>query len=555
MLYDLERLRRTITMTLVFRTIASRLAIFSVCATALLLAAPARAYSVLSHEEVVDMAWKSNIVPMLKQRFPGITDDEIREAHGYAYGGSVIQDLGYYPFGSHYFSDLLHYVRPQEFVDALIRDSTTPDEYAFALGGLAHYCGDTVGHPAINIVTSEENPPLSHRFGGVVTYAEDPTAHLRTEFGFDVVEVAQGHYSQENYRDFIGFQVSKPLMERAFQETYGIPMNSVLTHEDLAIGSYRRAVSSLIPRMTRLAFVSYKDQIEQAAPGTAKKKFLYRLNQTEFKKEFGNDYYRVGFWGHVVSFILRVLPKVGPFKALKVTLPNSQEQDTYIRSMNATVDQYRLYLGEIHAAPAPLPLPAEQAVADARKAADVAGRNADTAKRVAAGEQDPAQKAQLEKSAAAVAHTAEKADVAADRTEKKAAAAQAAGVGGAPVSANAIPAGTPIHPPSVPVLKELDLDTGDPSSVGEYALADQTYAKLLDQLVKPAKGAASAVSVDPAVAADIEKFFAHRVASSKPAPLKQSGKKAAAQVEKVEADLIVLKTLPPTAVVGAPIQH
>ncbi len=338
-------------MTLVFRPIAICLATFAVCATSLLLPPPAHAYSVLSHEEVVDMAWKTNIVPMLKQRFPGITDDDIREAHAYAYGGSVIQDIGYYPFGSHYFSDLLHYVRPQEFVEALIRDSTTPDEYAFALGALAHYCGDTIGHPAVNLVTSEENPPLRTRFGHIVTYAEDPTAHIRTEFGFDVVEVAQGHYSQENYRDFIGFQVAKPLMERAFQETYGLPMNSVMTHEDLAISTYRRAVSSLIPKMTRLAFVSYKDQIQQATPGIDKKKFLYRLNQTEFKKDFGNDYYRVGFWGRVASFFLRIVPKVGPFKALKVTLPNSQEQDTYIKSVNATVDQYRLYLGAIQAAP------------------------------------------------------------------------------------------------------------------------------------------------------------------------------------------------------------
>jgi hypothetical protein len=159
---------------------AIRLAVVFACTVSLLSPTPARAYSVLSHEEVVDMAWKTNIVPLLKQRFPGITEDDIRQAHAYAYGGSVIQDLGYYPFGSHYFSDLLHYVRPQEFVETLIRDSTTPDEYAFALGALAHYCGDTIGHPAVNIITAQENPPLQHRFGRLVTYGEDPTAHIRT---------------------------------------------------------------------------------------------------------------------------------------------------------------------------------------------------------------------------------------------------------------------------------------------------------------------------------------------------------------------------------------
>jgi hypothetical protein len=143
----------------------------------LLAARTADAYSVLSHEEVVDMAWKDQIVPMLKARYPAITADDLRVAHAYAYGGSVIQDIGYYPFGSHYFSDLLHYVRPNEFVIALIRDSKTPDEYAFALGALAHFCGDTIGHPTINQITSEEYPPLRRRFGQSVTYAENPTAH------------------------------------------------------------------------------------------------------------------------------------------------------------------------------------------------------------------------------------------------------------------------------------------------------------------------------------------------------------------------------------------
>ena len=526
---------------MLLRCSAIRLAAFMACALSLLSPPPACAYSVLSHEEVVDMAWKTNIVPLLKQRFPGMTEDDIRQAHAYAYGGSVIQDLGYYPFGSHYFSDLLHYVRPQEFVEALIRDSTTPNEYAFALGALAHYCGDTIGHPAVNIITAEENPPLEHLFGRIVTYGEDPTAHLRTEFGFDVVEVAQGHYSQENYRDFIGFQVAKPLLDRAFQETYGIPISSVLTHEDLAIGTYRRAVSSLIPKMTRLAFVSYKKDIQQAAPGMAKKKFLYRLNQTEFKKDFGNEYYRVGFWGHVGTFFLKIIPKVGPFKALKVTLPDPHEQDTYIKSINATVDKYRLYLAEVHADPAPLPPPDSKDAADARKAADRVAKDAAAAQRLAASAEDPAEKASLEKAAATVAKSSEKADAAADRTAAK--VDKTFDAGGVPVSANAMPDGTPIQPPTTPQLAELDLDTGQPSSVGEYALADQTYAKLLHQLIKPGP----LTPIEPDLDAAVQHFYAHRVASTAPAPPKKLAARVAAQEAQVQADLAVLKAMPRAA--------
>ena len=235
---------------------------------------PAGAYSVLSHEEVVDLAWLPHIVPLLRARYPGLTDDDLRQAHAYAYGGSVIQDIGYYPFGNHEFSDLLHYVRTGDFVQALLRDAANANEYAFALGALAHYCGDVDGHPLINQVTADEYPKLRRQFGPVVTYGENPIAHLRTEFGFDVVEVAHGRYSQENYRDFIGFQVSKELLEKAFLETYGVPVSSILKHEDLAIGSYRRSVSSLIPKMTAIALVSYKDQIEKENPGFDHKKFV-----------------------------------------------------------------------------------------------------------------------------------------------------------------------------------------------------------------------------------------------------------------------------------------
>ncbi|MEO6829561.1 MAG: zinc dependent phospholipase C family protein, partial [Acidobacteriaceae bacterium] len=114
------------------------------------------AYSVLSHEETVDMAWKHHIVPLLQERYPSATADELRVAHSYAYGGCIIQDLGYYPFGSHQFSDLLHYVRTGVFINNLLKDSSSLNEYAFSLGALAHYYGDTTGHPAVGTATARE---------------------------------------------------------------------------------------------------------------------------------------------------------------------------------------------------------------------------------------------------------------------------------------------------------------------------------------------------------------------------------------------------------------
>lgn len=307
----------------------------------------AGAYSVLSHEEVVDMAWLPHIVPLLRARFPDMTDDQLREAHAYAYGGSVIQDIGYYPFGSHDFSDILHYVRTGDFVSTLIRDSDSIDEYAFALGALAHYCGDVNGHPVINHVTSDEYPKLAHRFGPIVTYGENPIAHLRTEFGFDVVEVAHGRYSQENYRDFIGFQVSKELLNRAFQETYGLPVDAILTHEDLAIGTYRRSVSILIPKMTAVALIAYKDDIEKEAPGFDHRKFVYRLERTEYEKQYGKQYANPGLGSRVLARLIEILPKIGPLRAFQLQVPTPSEQDLYLKSINATVDNYDAYLKEM----------------------------------------------------------------------------------------------------------------------------------------------------------------------------------------------------------------
>ena len=393
----------------------------------------ASGYAVLSHEEVVDMAWIGQLLPLLNQRFPGLTADQIKEAHAYAYGGSVIHDIGYYPFGDKQFSDLLHYVRTGDFVSALLRDASTADELAFALGALAHYYGDTIGHPVVNVVTGEEYPQLRSRFGRLVTYGDNQTAHLRTEFGFDVVEVAHGNYSQENYRDFIGFQVASPLLERAFLETYGLQLRDVMKHEDLAIGTYRYSVSTLIPRMTHVAVLSYHDQIASATPGFDKHKFVYRIRRTEFEKEYGKQYQHPSAGVRTMAFIVRFLPKIGPLRALQLKLPNSDEQTQYLHSMNATEDAYRKTI-----------LALMPAVADP------------------------------------------------------------------------------------PVLADVDFDTGVPTAEGEYALADRSYAYLVQQLAQ------SKTQPPQLLLSNIEVFYANPGAAD-------ATKKDAVKWDKLQAALTTLR--------------
>jgi len=302
---------------------------------------------VLTHEEIVDLLWTDEIRPLLLKRFPTLTEEQLKEAHGYAYGGAVIQDLGYYPFGSVEFSNLVHYVRSGDFVRELILQSQDADEYAFALGALAHYASDIAGHPAVNAAVAIQYPKLRAKYGNSVKYAEDHTAHLKTEFGFDMVQVAKNRYASQQYHDFIGFQVSKPLLERTFPIVYGVELKDVLSHEDLAIGSYRFAVSRMIPQMTQIALRTHKKDMMKETPDFAKKKFLYRLSRSDYEKEWGKDYTKPDFGTRFWSIVLRFMPKIGPFKALAFNNPTPQTEDLYFKSINTTVDQYRAYLEQV----------------------------------------------------------------------------------------------------------------------------------------------------------------------------------------------------------------
>jgi hypothetical protein len=305
------------------------------------------AYSVLTHEEIVDLVWTDEIRPLLLKRYPDLSEEQITEAHAYAYGGAVIQDLGYYPFGSTEFSDLVHYVRSGDFVSELLLESQDVNEYAFALGALSHYASDIAGHPAVNQAVAIEYPKLRVKYGKSVRYAQDKTAHLKTEFGFDTVQVAKNRYASQQYHNFIGFQVSKPLLERAFPIVYGMPLKDVLTHEDMAVGSYRFAVSRMIPRMTQVALQTHKKELIHETPDFAKRKFLYRLSRSDYEKQWGKDYVKPGIGTRALSTLLRYMPKIGPFKGMAFNTPTPQTEDLYFKSINTTVDQYRAFLEEV----------------------------------------------------------------------------------------------------------------------------------------------------------------------------------------------------------------
>ena len=320
-----------------------------VCLVAIGLAWPARAcaYAVLSHEAIIDAVWDSHIKPVVLKKYPQATEEDLSRAQAYAYGGAIIQDMGYYPYGSPFFSDLTHYVRSGDFIQALLRDAQDLTEYAFALGALAHYAADNDGHRiGTNRAVPVLYPGLGKRYGNSVAYEDGKLAHVKTEFGFDVLEIARERYAPDGYHDFVGFEVARRVLDQAFRETYGLKLSSVLLNEDKALNSYRRDVSKLIPKATRIAWHLKKDEIKDDIPDATKKRFLYNLSRSNYEREWGKNYRKPTPGEIFLAFLYKLIPKFGPLKILQFRTPTPQTEHMFEESFNATLSSYRKLLEE-----------------------------------------------------------------------------------------------------------------------------------------------------------------------------------------------------------------
>jgi hypothetical protein len=327
-------------------------------AVSLLAFAPATvsAYAVLAHQAFIDVVWESHLKPLLRHRFPRATEEQLDAAEAYAYGGSIVQDFGYYPYGNPFFSDLTHYVRSGDFVAALLHNAQDVDEYAFALGALAHYASDNHGHPlATNRAVPMLYPDLKKKYGDTITYEDDRLAHVKTEFGFDVLQVAEQRYAPEEFHDFIGFEVAPDLLERSFQQIYGISMKSIIPDEEKALNSYRHAVSKTIPKATRIAWSLKQDEIRAAEPSVTHRKFVYNLSRAQFEKEWGKNYGKPTFSDQLLAFLYRLLPKFGPLRVLQFKTPTPEAEKLFEASFNTALERYRALLHDEKAGQLKLP--------------------------------------------------------------------------------------------------------------------------------------------------------------------------------------------------------
>jgi len=324
-----------------------RSALVCLLVVALAWPAPASAYAVLSHEAIIDAAWDSHMKPLILKKYPLATEEDLSRAQAYAYGGAIIQDMGYYPYGSPFFSDLTHYVRSGDFVLALLRDAQNVTEYGFALGALAHYAADNDGHRiGTNRAVAVLYPGLGKKYGGSVAYEDGKLAHVKTEFGFDVLEIARERYAPDGYHDFIGFEVGRRLLDQAFRETYGLELKTVLVNEDKALNSYRRDVSKLIPKATRIAWHLKKDEIKDDIPDATKKRFLYNLSRSNYEREWGKNYRKPSPGEIFLAFLYKLIPKFGPLKVLQFRTPTPETEHMFEASFNATLSRYHKLLTE-----------------------------------------------------------------------------------------------------------------------------------------------------------------------------------------------------------------
>jgi Zinc dependent phospholipase C len=315
---------------------SARCLLYLVCL--LLIPRPARPYSVQTHEQLIDLLWKPSIEPLLLHRFPTLTPAQLKEAHAYAYGGCAIQDAGYYPFGRALFSDLTHYVRTGDFIESLFRNAKTPDELAFAIGALTHYVADTIGHSkVVNPSVPIEFPKLAKEYGPTVNYAQDPHAHVRTEFAFDINQLSKRRFAPSAYLKHVGLEVPEPLLTRAFFETYGLDISQIIGKRHSAVRSYRTSVRTFLPRVAYAEAVLHKNSFPPDTAGSPFDTFNAELAQADFENNWNQFRKKPGIGTYSLAGLIVILPKFGPLSMLAVRGPTPATEELYVEGLNNTI--------------------------------------------------------------------------------------------------------------------------------------------------------------------------------------------------------------------------
>jgi Zinc dependent phospholipase C len=305
---------------------------------------PCNAFSVLTHEAIVDANWDQVLLPLLKQKYPRASAEELKEAHAYVYGGALAPDMGYYPLSCKLFTDLIHYVRSGDFIESLFSNAQNLNDYAFAAGVLCHYYADVYGHSeGINVSVPLLFRAMRKRYGDTVTYAENHLSHIRTEFSFDVLQTARGNYASTAYHDFIGFQIPKPLLKKAFLQTYGLDIDELFGNFEKATARFRWGVVNLLPFVTKAAWATKRSDIRKLQPTATGRNFIYRMHRRNYRHQFGQKE-EPKFFEFVFSIATRILPRIGPFRILKFKAPPPEADKHFVESFDSASQHYARFV-------------------------------------------------------------------------------------------------------------------------------------------------------------------------------------------------------------------
>ena len=408
----------------------------------------AEAYSLLTHEDLIDLTWQNSIVPLLLSRYPGLTPAQLDEARAYAYGGCVIQDIGYYPFGDMTYSNLTHYVRTGDFVVSLFRNAENANELAFAIGALSHYIGDTVGHPgATNLAVPIEFPKLRAKYGPSVNYAQGRHQHVQIEFAFDIDEVAHHRTAPLQYLRHIGLQVPVRQLAVAYYQTYGITEDFTGTHKHrFNVSGYRFAVRSFIPRIAYAVTLLHRNH-EPAEANSPERVALDAEFATLATENNWQAYRRkAGIGTYTLAGLLFIAPKIGPLKLVAIKGPTESTEADYLHSVVQSAAALR------------------QRLASFTPPTDLRSATADSISKSTEARLPAAQPLPANSPAAQIPH----------------------------------PVRDPHHP-----LPNRDLDTGYVVKPGGYLLTDSTYADLLHRLTRT-----PAQPIPPGIKEEIQIYYA-----------------------------------------------
>jgi Zinc dependent phospholipase C len=408
----------------------------------------ANAYSLLTHEQLIDLTWQDSIVPLLLSRYPDLTPAQLEEARAYAYGGCVIQDIGYYPYGDMMYSNLTHYVRSGDFVVSLFRNAESADELAFAIGALSHYIGDTIGHAtATNLAVSVEFPKLRAKYGRSVNYAQGRHQHVQAEFAFDIDEIAHHRVAPVHYLRHIGLQVSVRQLAVAYYQTYGITEDFTGTHKHrFNVSGYRFAVRLFIPRIAYAVTLLHRNHEPAEANSPERIEMDKEVAAVATENNWQTYRRKSGIGTYALAGIIFITPKIGPLKMVAIKGPTETTEADYLHSVVLSVAALRRRLASF-TPPASLRSHTANAISKATQAP-----------------LPPAQPLPANSPVGPIPH----------------------------------PANDPHHP-----LPNRDLDTGFAVQPGGYSLTDSTYADLLHRLTR-----SPTQPIPPGIKEDILAYYA-----------------------------------------------